>query len=36
VGNQRERFMLTEQARVVESFKGKGGLVPIEEGAVTL
>jgi hypothetical protein len=35
MGSQQERFMLTEQARIVEIFKGKGGLVPIEEDAVT-
>jgi hypothetical protein len=27
---------LTEQAKIVECFKGKGDLVPIEEDAVTL
>ncbi|KAH7399344.1 Calycin-like protein [Pyrenochaeta sp. MPI-SDFR-AT-0127] len=31
VGNQTSRFMLSEQADVVEVFKGKGNLVPIEE-----
>jgi phenolic acid decarboxylase len=36
IGNQRDRLMLSEQADIVERFKGKGGLVPIEEDAVTL
>ena len=36
MGNQAERFMLTEQAKILEEFKGKGELVPIEEDAVTL
>jgi len=36
MGNQAERFMLTEQAKILEVFKGKGELVPIEEDAVTL
>jgi len=36
MGNQAERFMLTEQASIVEVFKGKGNLVPIEADAVTL
>lgn len=31
VGNQASRFMLSEQAHVVECFKGKGKLVPIKE-----
>ena len=31
VGNQTSRFMLSEQAQVVETFKGKGELVPIKE-----
>lgn len=31
VGNQTSRFMLSEQAHVVEVFKGKGELVPIKE-----
>lgn len=35
VGKQTERFMLTEQAGVVEKFKGRGGLVPIELDAET-
>jgi len=35
MGSQQERFMLTEQAKIVETFKGKGELVPIEEDAVT-
>jgi hypothetical protein len=28
--------MLTEQAKIAETFKGRGELVPIEEDAVTL
>lgn len=35
-GSQVERYMLSEQARVKEIFRGKGELVPIEEGAETL
>ncbi|OBW64613.1 MAG: putative polyamine transporter [Aureobasidium pullulans] len=34
-GSQVERFMLSEQADILESFKGKGDLVPVEEGAET-
>lgn len=36
IGNQAERFMLTEHADISERFKGKGDLVPIEPDAVTL
>lgn len=36
VGNQAERFMLSEQANIVEVFKGKGDLEPIEKDAITL
>lgn len=35
VGTQTDRFMLTEQAKILESFKGKGNLVPIDANAVT-
>lgn len=35
IGGQQERFMLSEQAEIVETFKGKGELEPIEEDAVT-
>jgi hypothetical protein len=34
-GGQQERFMLSEQASIVERFKGKGNLKPIAEDAVT-
>ncbi|KAK1462926.1 hypothetical protein CCUS01_08518 [Colletotrichum cuscutae] len=34
-GNQTDRFMLSEQADIVENFKGRGDLVPIEEHAKT-
>ena len=30
-GTQTDRFMLAEQAKIVEKFKGKGDLEPIEE-----
>ncbi|KAH6866083.1 hypothetical protein B0T10DRAFT_502858, partial [Thelonectria olida] len=36
LGTQKERFMLVEQAHILENFKGKGDLVPIEPDAVTL
>lgn len=36
VGNQADRFMLAEQADIVDVFKGKGDLVSIEPDAVTL
>jgi hypothetical protein len=35
-GLQTDRFMLVEQAQILEKFKGKGDLVPIEPDAVTL
>jgi len=35
IGNQQARFMLSERAKIVEKFKGKGSLEPIEEDAVT-
>ena len=31
-----DRFMLSEQADILEAFKGKGDLVPIDPGAETL
>ncbi|KAI4734086.1 putative phenol acid carboxylase [Aureobasidium sp. EXF-12298] len=34
-GSQVERYMLSEQAVILESFKGKGDLVPIEADAET-
>jgi hypothetical protein len=34
-GTQVERYMLSEQAKIAEKFKGKGDLVPIEEDAET-
>ncbi|CCG84751.1 protein of unknown function [Taphrina deformans PYCC 5710] len=36
VGHQADRFMLAEQANILESFKGKGNLQPIDPDAVTL
>lgn len=36
IGNQAERFMLSEQAHILEVFKGKGDLEPIALDAVTL
>lgn len=36
IGKQTDRFMLSEQAKIVENFKGKGGLQPIQPDAVTL
>jgi hypothetical protein len=36
IGNQADRLMLTEQAKLLETFKGKGNLEPIEKDAVTL
>ena len=36
IGNQADRFLLTEQAKLLETFKGKGNLEPIEKDAVTL
>lgn len=35
LGCQTDRFMLSEQADILENFKGKGDLVPIEEDAPT-
>jgi hypothetical protein len=35
IGKQSERFMLSEKASIVETFKGKGELEPIEPDAVT-
>ncbi|EMC90836.1 hypothetical protein BAUCODRAFT_144008 [Baudoinia panamericana UAMH 10762] len=35
IGSQSERFMLTEQANIVEHFKGKGDLEPIDPDAST-
>ncbi|KAF1353212.1 Calycin-like protein [Delphinella strobiligena] len=35
IGNQQARFMLSEQANLVEIYKGKGNLVPIEPDAQT-
>lgn len=34
-GSQVERYMLSEQADILETFKGKGDLVPIEADAET-
>lgn len=36
VGKQTERFILTEQANILERFKGRGNLVPITSDAPTL
>lgn len=36
IGKQSERFMLSEQAKLAEKFKGKGDLEPIAEDAITL
>lgn len=36
IGNQAERFMLSEQAHILETFKGKGDLVPISPEDPTL
>ena len=36
IGTQAERFMLAERATVLEVFRGKGDLEPIEPDAVTL
>ncbi|KAK0387010.1 hypothetical protein NLU13_5324 [Sarocladium strictum] len=35
IGTQTDRFMLSEQADILESFKGKGDLVPIDESSPT-
>jgi len=31
IGKQTDRFVLSEQAEIVDVFKGKGGLTPISE-----
>jgi hypothetical protein len=36
IGKQTDRFMLNEQANILEAFKGKGDLVPIDPKAETL
>ena len=36
IGTQADRFLLAEKATVLEVFRGKGDLVPIEPDAVTL
>ncbi|KAK4935682.1 hypothetical protein LTR10_023303 [Elasticomyces elasticus] len=36
IGKQTDRYMLSEQAKIVENFKGKGDLEPIEPDVVTL
>lgn len=36
IGKQTDRFMLSEQGHIVESFKGKGDLEPIDLNAETL
>jgi len=36
IGTQTDRFMLNEQADILEVFHGKGELEPIEEGFVTI
>jgi hypothetical protein len=36
IGKQTDRFMLNEQADILEAFKGKGDLVPIDPEAETL
>jgi len=36
IGKQTDRFMLNEQASIVEVFKGKGDLVPIEGDEETM
>lgn len=36
LGSQTDRLMLSEQADILDSFKGKGDLVPIEHDAVTI
>ena len=36
MGIQRDRHMLTEQADIVDVFRGKGGLEPIEKSWPTL
>lgn len=36
IGKQADRFMLNEQADILEAFKGKGDLVPIDPEAETI
>lgn len=36
IGKQTDRFMLNEQADILEAFTGKGDLVPIDPEAETL
>ncbi|TVY41801.1 hypothetical protein LSUB1_G001202 [Lachnellula subtilissima] len=36
IGTQKDRFMLNEQADILETFKGKGELVPIKDEDETL
>jgi hypothetical protein len=36
IGRQTDRFLLNEQAELVEVFKGKGELEPIDEGMLTM
>jgi hypothetical protein len=36
IGKQTDRFMLNEQADILEAFRGKGDLVPIDPEAETL
>jgi hypothetical protein len=36
IGKQTDRFMLNEQADILEAFKGKGDLVPIDPEAETI
>ncbi|KAK5452987.1 hypothetical protein LTS15_007136 [Exophiala xenobiotica] len=36
IGKQTDRLMLSEQADILETFKGPGGLIPIAPNAVTL
>jgi len=36
IGRQTDRFLLNEQAELVEVLKGKGELEPIDEGMETM
>ena len=36
IGSQADRFMLAERGQILEVFRGKGDLVPIEPDAITL
>lgn len=36
IGTQKDRFMLNEQADILETFRGKGELVPIKDEDETL